>query len=115
MRILKAQAPGRAHAVMLDITNFDAVPDAVAEAERTTGLVDVLVNNAGYRHEGILEESSLNDMRRQFEADVFGAVAVIKAVLPGIRERRSGQIVSVTSMGDLITMPGITLYCGSKL
>jgi NAD(P)-dependent dehydrogenase (short-subunit alcohol dehydrogenase family) len=53
-------------------------------------------------------------MRRQFDANVFGAVAMIKAVLPGMRVRRSGRIVNVTSMGGFITMPGITYYCGSK-
>ncbi|HEY0340247.1 MAG TPA: oxidoreductase [Steroidobacteraceae bacterium] len=109
-----ARAPGRAHAVLLDVANFDAVPSAVAQAEREVGRIDVLVNNAGYGHEGILEESSLDDMRRQFDANVFGAVAMIKAVLPGMRARRSGRIINVTSMGGFITMPGITYYCGSK-
>lgn len=109
-----ALAPDRAHAVLLDVTNFDAVPAAVAQAEHDAGPIDILVNNAGYGHEGILEESSLNDMRRQFDANVFGAVAMIKAVLPGMRARRAGRIINVTSMGGFITMPGITYYCGSK-
>ncbi|NPD67037.1 oxidoreductase [Lichenicola cladoniae] len=109
-----ALAPDRAHAVLLDVTDFDAIPNAVAQAERELGPIDVLVNNAGYGHEGILEESPLEDMRRQFDANVFGAVAMIKAVLPGMRARRSGRIVNVTSMGGFITMPGIAYYCGSK-
>ncbi|MEZ2333489.1 oxidoreductase [Mesorhizobium sp. RCC_202] len=109
-----ALAPGRAHAMLLDVTDFDAIPGAVAQAERDAGPIDVLVNNAGYGHEGILEESSLEDMRRQFDANVFGPVAMIKAVLPGMRARRSGRIVNVTSMGGFITMPGIAYYCGSK-
>jgi NAD(P)-dependent dehydrogenase (short-subunit alcohol dehydrogenase family) len=109
-----ALAPDRAHAVLLDVTDFDAIPKAVADAEREVGSIDVLVNNAGYGHEGILEESPLEDMRRQFDANVFGAVAMIKAVLPGMRARRSGRIVNVTSMGGFITMPGIAYYCGSK-
>lgn len=110
----EATAPGSAHAVRLDVTDFDAIVPALAEAERQVGPVDVLVNNAGYGHEGILEESPLDDMRRQFETNLFGAVAVIKAVLPGMRQRRRGHIVNVTSMGGFITMPGITYYCGSK-
>lgn len=110
----EALAPGRAHAVVLDVTDFDAVPGAVAEAERRAGFVDVLVNNAGYGHEGVVEESTLDEMRRQFDANVFGPVAMIKAVLPGMRARRSGHIVNVTSMGGFITMPGIGFYCGSK-
>ncbi|HET6390197.1 oxidoreductase [Hyphomicrobium sp.] len=105
---------GRAHAVLLDVTNFGAIPDAVAMAEQAVGPIDVLVNNAGYGHEGILEETPLEDVRRQFDANVFGAVAMIKAVLPGMRARRSGRIINVTSMGGFITLPGITAYCGSK-
>lgn len=109
-----SRVTGRAYGVVLDVTNFGAIPDAVAKAEREIGPIDVLVNNAGYGHEGILEETTLDDVRRQFDANVFGAVAMIKAVLPGMRTRRSGHIVNVTSMGGFITMPGITAYCGSK-
>ncbi len=108
------QAPGRAHAVVLDLTDFDAIAPAVATVEREIGAVDVLVNNAGYGHEGILEESPLEEMRRQFDVNVFGAVAAIQAVLPFMRQRRRGRIVNVTSMGGYITMPGIAYYCGSK-
>ncbi|MBX4159236.1 SDR family NAD(P)-dependent oxidoreductase, partial [Lactiplantibacillus plantarum] len=85
-----ALAPDRAHPVMLDMTDFDAILPAVAEAERRAGPVDVLVNNAGYGHEGVLEESSMDALQRQFAANVFGPVAMIKAVLPGMRERRRG-------------------------
>ncbi|RBP08553.1 short-subunit dehydrogenase [Roseiarcus fermentans] len=109
-----ALAPGRAHPLALDVTDFDAVPAAVADAERQAGAIDVLVNNAGYGHEGVLEESSMDDLQRQFAANVFGPVAMMKAVLPGMRERRRGHIVNVTSMGGFITMPGIAFYCGSK-
>ncbi|QJW97021.1 oxidoreductase [Frigoriglobus tundricola] len=107
-------APRRAKGVLLDITEFDRVGPIVAEVEREVGPIDVLVNNAGYGHEGTVEESPLDELRRQFDANVFGAVAVIKAVLPGMRQRRSGRIINVTSMGGFITMPGIAYYCGSK-
>ena len=109
-----ALAPGRAHPLVLDVTDFAAIPAAVGAAERQAGAVDVLVNNAGYGHEGVLEESSMDDLQRQFAANVFGPVAMAKAVLPGMRERRRGHIVNVTSMGGFITMPGIAFYCGSK-
>jgi NAD(P)-dependent dehydrogenase (short-subunit alcohol dehydrogenase family) len=109
-----ALAPDRAHPLVLDVTDFEAIPMAVTEAERQAGPIDVLVNNAGYGHEGALEESSMNDLQRQFAANVFGPVAMMQAVLPGMRERRRGHIVNVTSMGGFITMPGITFYCGSK-
>lgn len=108
------RAAGRSHPLLLDVTDYAAIPDAVARAEDAAGPVDVLVNNAGYGHEGALEESSMDDLQRQFAANVFGPVAMIKAVLPGMRARRRGHIVNVTSMGGFITMPGISFYCGSK-
>ena len=109
-----AGSDGNACAVTLDVTDSDAIPDVVADAESRFGPVDVLVNNAGYGHEGILEESSLDEMRRQFDVNVFGAVAVTKAFVPRFRERRAGHIINITSMGGFITMPGIAYYCGSK-
>jgi NAD(P)-dependent dehydrogenase (short-subunit alcohol dehydrogenase family) len=109
-----AQAPGRAFPLRLDVTDFGAIPAAVRDAGERAGPIDVLVNNAGYGHEGALEESSMDDLQRQFAANVFGPVALMKAVLPGMRQRRRGHIVNVTSMGGFITMPGIAFYCGSK-
>jgi NAD(P)-dependent dehydrogenase (short-subunit alcohol dehydrogenase family) len=109
-----ALAPGRAEPLVLDVTDFDAIPAAIAKAEEQAPAIDILVNNAGYGHEGVLEESSMDDLQRQFAANVFGPVAMMKAVLPGMRARRRGHIVNVTSMGGFITMPGISFYCGSK-
>lgn len=109
-----ALAEGRAHPLVLDVTDFATIPAAVSQAESLAGPIDVLVNNAGYGHEGVLEESSLDDLQRQFAANVYGPVAMMQAVLPGMRERRSGHIINVTSMGGFITMPGISFYCGSK-
>ena len=105
-----ARATGR----ILDVTDFEAIDGAVGEIEASVGPVDVLVNNAGYGHEGVMEESPLAEMRRQFDVNVFGAVAMMKAVLPYMRERRRGHIFNITSMGGFITMPGIAYYCGSK-
>ncbi|MET7359603.1 oxidoreductase [Streptomyces sp. NPDC005562] len=105
---------GDAHARILDVTDHDAVDKVVEEAERDLGPLDVIVANAGYGHDGLFEESSMDDLRRQFEVNVYGTVAVIKAVLPHLRERRAGHIIAVTSMGGLITMPGLSFYHGSK-
>lgn len=113
-RDFEALSEENAHAILLDVTDIDAIPGAIADAESRFGHVDVLVNNAGYGHEGIFEESPLNEMRRQFEVNVFGAVAVTQAFVPRFRERRRGHIVNITSMGGFITMPGIAYYCGSK-
>ncbi|WP_413991257.1 oxidoreductase [Labrys okinawensis] len=109
-----AKSLSAVRSVLCDVTEFDRIADVVRQAEEDHGPVDVLINNAGYGHEGILEESPLEEMRRQFDVNVFGAVAVAKAFLPRFRERRSGFIVNVTSMGGMITMPGIAYYCGSK-
>jgi NAD(P)-dependent dehydrogenase (short-subunit alcohol dehydrogenase family) len=110
----ESEKPGSAKGIVLDVTDFDSIDPAVAEVERTIGPIAVLVNNAGYGHEGTIEESPLSELRRQFDVNVFGAVAMIKSVLPFMRKRRSGQIFNITSMGGYITMPGIAYYCGSK-
>ena len=110
----ETQISGEAHVKLLDVTQFASVAPLAAIVEAELGPVDVLINNAGYGHEGILEESSLDEMRRQFDVNVFGAVAVIKAFLPFMRQRRRGHIINITSMGGYITMPGISYYCGSK-
>lgn len=103
-----------AHPFVLDVTDDDAILAAAAQVESTVGPIDALVANAGYGHEGTVEESSMDELRRQFDVNVFGAVAAIKAVLPYMRARRAGSIVTITSMGGLITMPGLAYYHGSK-
>jgi NAD(P)-dependent dehydrogenase (short-subunit alcohol dehydrogenase family) len=110
----EALATNQALGWILDVTDFAAIDRVVADIETTVGPIDVLVNNAGYGHEGVMEESPLSEMRRQFDVNVFGAVAMMKAVLPFMRERRRGHILNLTSMGGYITMPGIAYYCGSK-
>ena len=86
---LEAVAPGQAFGRLLDVTDLAAIEPTVAAIERDIGPLDVLVNSAGYGHEGILEESPLAEMRRQFEVNLFGAVAMIQAVLPYMRAPRS--------------------------
>ncbi|MBR8176516.1 oxidoreductase [Burkholderia ambifaria] len=110
----EALSPHAAIGRVLDVTDFQRIDGVVADIEASVGPVDVLVNNAGYGHEGILEESPLSEMRRQFDVNVFGAVAMMKAVVPFMRERRRGRILNITSMGGHITMRGIAYYCGSK-
>lgn len=114
LRAFQALSVDHAHGVILDITDFARIDSVVASIEATHGPIDVLVNNAGYGHEGIFEESPLEEMRRQFDVNVFGAVAVTKAFVPYFRKRRTGHILNITSMGGTITMPGIAYYCGSK-
>ncbi|MBP0610462.1 MULTISPECIES: oxidoreductase [Burkholderia] len=113
-RAFEALSAQAAVARVIDVTDFERIDGVVADIEANVGPVDVLVNNAGYGHEGIMEESPLDAMRRQFDVNVFGAVAMMKAVVPFMRERRRGRILNITSMGGHITMPGIAYYCGSK-
>lgn len=113
-RAFEALSPQAAIGRVLDVTDFERIDRVVADLEASVGPVDVLVNNAGYGHEGIVEESPLAELRRQFDVNVFGAVAMMKAVVPFMRTRRRGRILNITSMGGHITMPGIAYYCGSK-
>lgn len=110
----EALAPGKCFARILDVTDFDAAVPLAASIEQEMGTIDVLVNNAGYGHEGVMEESPMSELIQQFNVNVFGAVAMIKACLPGFRTRREGHIINITSMGGFITLPGISYYCGSK-
>lgn len=100
---------------VLDVTEPpERIVEALNHIEQTVGPVSALINNAGYGHEGTLEESSMDELRYQFDVNVFGAVSMMKAVLPHMRGRRSGRIVNVTSMGGLMTLPGLSFYHGSK-
>jgi NAD(P)-dependent dehydrogenase (short-subunit alcohol dehydrogenase family) len=104
----------RARAEIVDVVDDAAVVAAVRRTEQGVGPIDVVVANAGYGHEGTMEESTMDELRRQFDVNVFGAVCTIKAVLPRMRQRRSGHVVGITSMGGLMTIAGLTFYHGSK-
>ncbi len=104
----------RAHGVVLDVTDFERIDSTIDAVSARVGPIDVLVNNAGYGHEGTLEESPLAELIHQFNVNVFGAVAVTKAVLPSMRARRTGHIFNITSMAGHVTFPGIPYYAGSK-
>jgi len=112
--VFDQQTQGRGHAKLLDVSEFDKVAPLAAEIEAEIGPVDVVVNNAGYGYEGIFEEAPFAEVQRQFDVNVFGAVAVMKGFVPYMRARRRGHIINITSMGGYITMPGIAYYCGSK-
>ncbi len=106
--------PETALAVALDVTDDAQVSDAVRAAEERFGGVDVLVNNAGYGYRAALEEGGDDDVRRLFETHVFGTVRTTKAVLPGMRQRRSGTIVNLSSIGARIAPEGSGYYAAVK-
>jgi len=107
-------APGQSSAMLLDVTDDTAALALVDAVERDIGPIDVLVSNAGYGVEGTVEESSMGDLRRQFDVNVYGTVAVVKAVLPYMRRRHGGHIFTVSSMAGQTALPGIAFYCASK-
>jgi NAD(P)-dependent dehydrogenase (short-subunit alcohol dehydrogenase family) len=101
-------------ALSLDVTNPQQVKDAVSEAARRFGAIDVLVNNAGYGYRAAVEEADEGDVDQLFATNFFGTVRMIKTVLPGMRARRSGTIINVSSIAGRRAMPGSAYYAASK-
>ena len=104
----------RASAVALDVTKPDQIASAVAAAEDRFGGVDVLVNNAGYGYFGAIEEGEDTGVRAMFEANVFGPVALTKALMPGMRNRKHGHVINISSVGGLVTYPAVGYYHMAK-
>lgn len=98
----------------LDVTSADSIAHAVADAVAHTGGVDVLVNNAGYGVCGAVEEVREREYMPMFDTNFFGLVNLTKAFLPHFRERRSGAIINMSSIGGLIGMPGWGFYNATK-
>ena len=100
--------------VVLDVTDKAQIKNGVDKALEAFEKIDVLVNNAGYGSMGSLEEVDEQELRYQFDVNVFGAVNMIKAVLPYMRQQKSGNILNITSIGGLTAYPGVSVYNGSK-
>jgi NAD(P)-dependent dehydrogenase (short-subunit alcohol dehydrogenase family) len=98
----------------LDVTDRTAVIDAVEQAHARFGRLDVVVNNAGYGTNGMIEEVSEQDIRDQFETNVLAPLWVTQAVLPVLRGQGSGHIIQVSSIGGIASFPGLGIYCSSK-
>jgi len=98
----------------LDVTSDESVASAFERIQAEARRVDVLVSNAGYGIGGFVEDTSVEEFREQFETNFFGAVRVVKAVLPGMRERRSGRIILISSIGAFNPVPGLSAYNASK-
>lgn len=111
---LAEKHPDTALALPLDVTDDAQVAAAVAAAEERFDGVDVLVNNAGYGYRAAVEEGDDEDVRQLFDTHVFGTVRTIKAVLPGMRARRSGTIVNLSSIGARICPEGSGYYAAVK-
>jgi len=98
----------------LDVCDDASIQAAVQSIEQAEGAIGVLINNAGYGQEGAVEEVPMEQVRRQFETNVFGLVRLTQLVLPGMRRQRWGKIVNLSSMGGKLTFPGGGFYHASK-
>jgi NAD(P)-dependent dehydrogenase (short-subunit alcohol dehydrogenase family) len=111
---LKADHGEKLLALPLDVTDRDAAFDAVRQAHDHFGHLDVVVNNAGYGHFGMVEEISEAEARAQLETNLFGALWITQAALPFLRRRGAGHIVQVSSIGGISAFPGVGIYHASK-
>lgn len=100
--------------IQLDVDNDKSVSDAINTIVKDNGRIDIVINNAGYALAGPFEETSNEEIRAQFETNFFGAVRIMQAAIPIMREQRSGKIVNITSMGGRIAVPLDSIYHGTK-
>ncbi|MFF1300388.1 MULTISPECIES: oxidoreductase [unclassified Streptomyces] len=111
---LVAAHPDQVEALRLDVADTAAAEAAVRDVVARHGRIDVLVNNAGRTHVGAFEETGEDELRALFDVHVFGPAALVRAVLPSMRERRSGAIVQMSSMGGQMSFAGFGAYSGTK-
>ena len=111
---LRALADQGCRTLALDVTDEESMAAAVAAVEEAEGSVGVLVNNAGYSQSGAIESIPLEDIRRQFETNVFGLIRMSQLVLPGMRKAGKGRIINIGSMGGKLTFPGGGSYHATK-
>jgi NAD(P)-dependent dehydrogenase (short-subunit alcohol dehydrogenase family) len=109
----EALAPGRAHAILLDVTDRKRIPAAVSEGIAKLGGMDILVNNAGYGLAGVLEELDEDEIDHAIETNLGGTIYVTKAALPALRESK-GHILNFSSMAGVVGLPGMAPYCAAK-
>lgn len=106
--------PNTAYAVSLDVCDNDSIAYAVKEGTNRFGKIDVLVNNAGYGYRSAIEEGDIDDVNTLFQTNFFGPIELIKAVLPQMRERKSGAIINVSSIAAVRSAIGSGYYAASK-
>lgn len=106
--------PSTSIAVKLDVTNAAEIKEAVEKAIQRFGTIDVLVNNAGIGYFGAIEESEEDEVRRMFEINFFGLANMTNAVLPILRNQKSGHIINIASIGGLVSFPGVGFYNATK-
>jgi NAD(P)-dependent dehydrogenase (short-subunit alcohol dehydrogenase family) len=103
-----------AASLQVDVTDADSVNACVRRVAQKEGRIDVLVNCAGFGLAGSVEDTSIEEIKAQFETNLFGAIRVCQAVLPLMRQQRAGLIVNISSIAGLISLPFQGIYCASK-
>lgn len=114
LKELSDHYPDRVTTIALDVTNPQSIQQAVEAALNAYNRIDVLVNNAGYGTLGAIEEVSDDHIKRQFDTNLFGALNLTRAVLPTMREQRSGHILNISSVGGVASAAGIGIYSATK-
>jgi NADP-dependent 3-hydroxy acid dehydrogenase YdfG len=111
---LQKQYPDSLKALTLDVTNFAQIDEVIKSSNDWANRIDVLVNNAGFGLIGAIEECSMDEIRHQFETNLFGAIAMIQAVLPTMRAQKSGHILNISSVVGLTSYMGTGFYSATK-
>jgi NADP-dependent 3-hydroxy acid dehydrogenase YdfG len=111
---LQKQYPDSLKALTLDVTNFAQIDEVIKSSNDWANRIDVLVNNAGFGLVGAIEECSMDEIRHQFETNLFGAIAMIQAVLPTMRAQKSGHILNISSVVGLTSYMGTGFYSATK-
>jgi NADP-dependent 3-hydroxy acid dehydrogenase YdfG len=106
--------PSNLSVLQLDVTDRNACFDAVAKAKAHFGVIDVLINNAGYGHMGTIEELNQEEIRAQIETNVFGLLWVTQAIIPIMREQKFGHIIQLSSALGIVAFPTMGIYSASK-
>ncbi|MBE9110722.1 SDR family NAD(P)-dependent oxidoreductase [Nodosilinea sp. LEGE 07298] len=114
LKELSDRYPDRVTTIALDVTNTQSIQQAVEAALNAYNRIDVLVNNAGYGTVGAIEEVNDDDIRRQFDTNLFGAINVTRAILPTLREQRSGHILNISSANGISAFAGVGIYSATK-
>lgn len=102
------------HALQLDVTSEESMQETISQVIEKSGSVDILINNAGFCQNGVVEELSIDEIRRQFETNVFGLIRMCQLVLPSMRHQKRGRIINIGSAGGDFTSPGASAYHASK-
>ncbi|MEM7109862.1 MAG: oxidoreductase [Bacteroidota bacterium] len=109
-----ARYKGKAKAFLLDISDMESIPDCVADIKAEFDTLDILVNNAGVGFVGAIEEASMDEIRKVFEVNFFGALSLTQSILPMMRRQGSGRIIQISSHGGLKAFAGFGIYNASK-